>query len=234
LLTTYSVRYYLNELNSSYVKLNLPNRDLFENSSLTINSISQKKVTFNDSQLLEIEIPDTSSPKTTRPKDIKKGWYTQEDYEYFTIERHYRSVRIRSIGKDHLLDRVLTSHGGALINIMTVQMNLLEWTVLEVCQGLEMKINYLHRYQRLEEQKRALFAVLKIQACTRGKTKCKDYGEELRESSEKHADSAKIFARAIAKADERAVELELRAPKIANKISLLRRMISKRNRSIHA
>jgi hypothetical protein len=123
-----------------------------------------KKVTFNDSRLLDIEIPDTLSPKTTRPKDIKKGWYTQEDFEYFIIERHHRSVKIRSIGKDHLLDRVLTSHGGALIDIMTVQMNLLKWTELEACRGLEMKINYLHRDQRLEEQKRALFALLKIQA----------------------------------------------------------------------
>ena len=138
-------------------------------------------------------------------------------------ERNYCSFMMRKTGKNKPLDCVLPYGDDALINTKTLQSKLFEWAELEICRGLEIKINRSHRYQRIEEQRRAIYIELKTQFNLKGNTMGENCWEEVRKLSEKCTASAKLFARAIADADEKAVELERRPPSITRETSLLRR-----------
>ena len=100
-----------------------------------------------------------------------------------------------------------------------------------MCRGLETKVNVTHRKQRFKEQKIATLAVLSMQKCIREGTGYEYSCEDIRRSSEKYTASAKLFALAIAKADERAVKLEEGSPLIPIQMSCLRRLLSWRNNS---
>ena len=185
-----------------------------------------KKVTFQNVCTKIIEIV---APPLLSQKEIKKRWYTQEDYNNFSIERDFCSMKIRSMEKAKLLDEVLPCGVGALIDMETLQSKLFDWTELEMCRGLEMKVNVTHRKQRIKEQRSATLAVLSTQESIREGASYELSCESIRRSSEKYTASARLFAQAIAKADERAVKLEVKSPLMPIQISYLRRLLSWRN-----
>jgi hypothetical protein len=188
-----------------------------------------KKVTFQKSELHCLEITGIEPPVLSCTKNSKKKWYTQNDYEAFAIERDYYAFKIRKNGKDKLLDSVLPCGENPLIDTKTLESKLYEWAELDYCRGLEMKVNRAHRCQRMEEQRRAICAVLKMQ--TRLKGDEENYLEKLRETSEKYSVSATLFARAIADADEKAVQGE-RKPLLIRQPSMLQRLIRVRIRKL--
>jgi hypothetical protein len=141
---------------------------------------------------------------------------------------------MRKAGKDRLLESILPCGDDALLDTMTLRSKLFEWSELEICRGLEIKINRAHRYQRMEEQRRVIYAVLKSQARAKDNTMCESYWEMIRESSERHTASAKIFAREIAFADQKAVESELKPSLMKRKNSIIRRLLTKRTSGINA
>jgi hypothetical protein len=184
-----------------------------------------KQVRFDEAVPCQV-INATSYSYLPSQKNVKKCWYTQEDYDHFAFDRSYCTFILRKVGKDKLLDSLLPYDDSALIDVMAMRSKLHEWTDIGVCRGLEVRINRSHRYQRLEEQRKAIYAVLKLQARLRVETKCENYHEIIRESYERYSESAKIFAREMACADENCIlELEMKEPVIMKKGSILRRLL---------
>jgi hypothetical protein len=183
-----------------------------------------KKVRFDEKCILH-EINRHAHSELASRKIVKRRWYTQEDYDEFALDRSYCTFKLRHTGKDTLLDNVIPCGDGALVDSMTLRSKLFEWTEIGICRGLEMKINRSHRYQRSEERRKAIYAVLKLQDRLRVKTDCKNYCEIIRASYEKYSEGAKIFAREMAHVNEKCIELELKAPVMIKQTSILQRLL---------
>jgi hypothetical protein len=138
-----------------------------------------KKVTFQNSELLCHEITDVESSVLSCTKYNKKKWYTQNDYEDFAIECDYYAFKFRQNGQGKLLDSVLPCGDSSLIDTKTFKLKLYEWVELEFCRGIEIKVNRAHRYQRMGEKRRAIYAVLKMQARFKGDAVHENYWENL-------------------------------------------------------
>ena len=191
-----------------------------------------KQVRFPNDDLLCHVMNASSTPSIISRNDIKKRWYTQDDYAFFELEGSYCCMRLRKIGQDKLLDRVLpcTDHDKMTMDPLTVASDLLEWTELEICRGLETHINISHKNQRARARARAIHSILRIQAMSRDELNHDDYIKIIKEISEKYTKSAREFAKAMALADERAVQWELKQCQtfVSNHVSILTRLLPRR------
>jgi hypothetical protein len=170
---------------------------------------TMKSVNFKDSDSLCTVLCHVASRNTISRSDMKKKWYNEEDYDFFTLERNYCSKKLRQDGSDTLLDRLLPWDEEDTLDLVALQSQLLEWTAMEICRGLEDRINPAHGNQRAREKKRAMFAVLRMQALLKDRTEHLELAEKIRESSEVNTVNARLFAYAMGLADEEAVKLEL-------------------------
>jgi hypothetical protein len=187
-----------------------------------------KQVRFPCDDILCHVINYSSTPSILSRNDIKKRWYTQDDYALFKLEGSYCCMRLRKSGHDKLLDRVMmiTCDDTNVVDPMTIQSNLLEWTELELCRGLETLCNVSHKKERARARARTIYSILRIQALSRDQGNYEDYVNEIRDISEHCTKSAREFAKAMALADEKAVQLELkRQPFVSNHISILTRLL---------
>jgi hypothetical protein len=193
-----------------------------------------KQVRFQNDDLLCNAMYDSSATTIVSRNDIKKRWYTEDDYAFFQLEGSYCCMRLRKLGQDKLLERILPcANHDTPIDPMTLKSNLLEWTELEICRGLETHINVSHKNERVRARAKAIHSILRIQALSRDRLNHEDYSRVLREISEKLTESAKEFAKAMALADEKSVQLELkRQPFISNHVSILTRLLPRRIQKI--
>jgi hypothetical protein len=197
---------------------------------MNTNESIMKSVQFKDSDSLCTILCHVSSRSTSSKGDMRKKWYNEEDYELFTLERNYCSKKLRKDGKDTLLDRALPCDEEDTFDLLGLQSQLLEWTKLEICRGLEARINPAHGNQRARERKQAMFAVLRMQALLRDRTEYLELSDRIRESSEVNTENARMFAYAMGLADEEVVKLELQiaAPTISRRGSIFNRVTSRR------
>jgi hypothetical protein len=168
-----------------------------------------KSVTFKESDSLSTILCYVLSRNACSRSDMKKKWYNEEDFEFFKLERNYCTTKLRNDEKDTLLDRTLPYDEENTLDLMNLQSKLLEWTKLEICRGLEVRINPAHGNQRAREKKRAIFSVLRMQALLRDRLDFMELAERIRESSEINTENARLFAHAMGLADEEVVKLEL-------------------------
>jgi hypothetical protein len=176
-----------------------------------------KSVQFQDADLLCTVLSNISSGNARSRSDVRKTWYNEEDYEYFQIERNYCSTKLRKSSQDTILSAILPCDDEEKVDLVRMKSTLLTWTQIEICRGLETRIDLAHGNQRAREKRRAIFAVLRMQALMKDRTEYEDYSEKVRELSEKNTENARLFAHAIGLADEATVKLDLQDPPLISR-----------------
>jgi predicted CopG family antitoxin len=191
-----------------------------------------KSVSFQDAGKLCTVLCHVASRSAISKSDVRKTWYNEEDYEYFQIERNYCSTKLRKASQDTILNRILPCDEEETADLTRMQSILLVWTQIEICRGLETRINLAHGNQRAREKRRAIFAILRMQALLKDHTEDEEFSEKVRELSEKNTENARVFAYAIGLADEETVKLELQhPPSTSRRITIFNRIGMRRDAS---
>jgi hypothetical protein len=126
-----------------------------------------------------------------------------QDVERFKEQSKVISKELRLLRKDRLLHGTIQSPGEDILESQEVQAKLIHWSMkIGMGRGLERWICPIQGLQRSKERRRAICAVLRVQALLLSRVEADVISEQIRSISEECTVNAKQFAHTMGIADE--------------------------------